>query len=95
MRTREKCKEYLCRDYVPQGKSLESMTCRVLHLCKYCYRSKFPKRKMWNLPEARHGSEKVLTPSDRRHIERSQFEYMEIFLWDPEFYYEWLDAIYD
>ena len=50
---------------------------------------------MWNLPANRHGSEKVLSPSERRHIERSQFEYMEIWLWEPEFYYEWLDAVYD
>jgi hypothetical protein len=49
---------------------------------------------MWNLPANRHGSEKVLSPLERRLLERSQFEYMEIFLWEPEFYYEWLDAVY-
>jgi hypothetical protein len=100
-----KCKEYLCNGNVPEVKKgalttqrqIEAFACRQLQMCRYCYRYLIqpPARKMWNLPENRHGSEKVFTPSDRRHIERSQFEYMEIFLWEPEFYYEWLDAFYD
>ncbi|MEW6025893.1 MAG: hypothetical protein AB1599_01170 [Planctomycetota bacterium] len=105
---RERCREHMpcgtgCPGYVPQVKQgalttqrqLEAFTCSLMHLCRKCYRQKFPIRKMWNLPENRHGSEKVLTPAERKHIQRSQFEYMEIYLWEPEFYYEWLDALYD
>ena len=96
---RERCREYLpqgggCRGYVPGGKGLESFACQLLHLCKYCSRMKFPKRKPSNLPENRHGSEKVLTHSDRRYLESRQFDGMEVWLWEPEFYYEWLDALY-
>jgi len=46
---KERCREYLpcgagCPGYVPQGKSLESLAARLMHLCRYCYRAKFPKR---------------------------------------------------
>jgi len=107
-KTRERCREYLpqgggCRGYVPSVKKgalttqrqLESWTCQQMHLCRNCYRERFPKREMWNLPENRHGSEKVLTPSERRYLESSQFDGMEVWLWEPEFYYEWLDALYE
>src|SRR3989304_607283 len=92
---RNKCKE--CGKSVPRVKQgelttqrqIEAFACQSLHLCRYCYRMKFPVRPMWNLPAVRHGSEKVLTPSLRRYLESRQFEGMEVWLWEPEFYYEW------
>ena len=103
--SKERCREYIpaqpgipahgCRGYVPGGKSMESFACQQMHLCRKCYLEKFPRRKMWNLPANRHGSEKVLTASERQYLASRQFEGMEVWLWEPEFYYEWLDALYE
>jgi len=90
-----KCKEYLCNGKVPKGKSLESFACQSLHLCKYCYRMKFPKRKMWNLPVCRQGSQKLLSYGERRYLERRKYDALAIFLWSPEFFYEVMDALDD
>ncbi|MBI4711970.1 MAG: hypothetical protein HY762_01485 [Planctomycetes bacterium] len=45
------CKE--CGKRVPGGDSDMSFYCQQLHLCRYCYNAKFPKREMWNLPPVR------------------------------------------
>jgi hypothetical protein len=92
MKDLRKCTE--CGKPVASGNTMVSYAARKMGYCKRCYLDFYPKRPMWKLPAARHGSQKVFTPSERKYIERSQFEYMEIFLWEPEFYYEWLDAFY-
>lgn len=47
----EKCRE--CGADVPRGRSLISITCQILNLCRYCYGMKFPERKRHHLPSTR------------------------------------------
>lgn len=80
------CKE--CGKRIYRGKSLMAWYGWVLRLCRYCYRAKFPRRKMWDLPPLRLGSERLLSWDDRRRRERRGFNPM---LWSPEFRKEWLE----
>ena len=85
--TRERCREYLppengkpergCLNFVPQGKSFEATAARLMHLCKYCYRARFPKRGPSNLPACRKGSQRLLTPWEKEEIEKRSFGWMD------------------
>ena len=78
---REECRE--CgRLITAQGIAQEKGYCRG------CYRRQVD-RPRWNLPAARRGSERVLTPNDRYEMEKRQFEGMEQLLWSKDFLAEW------
>jgi len=88
----EKCKEDRCRGKVPRNtKSLESWTCHLLGLCRYCYRMKFNHGQPSNRPsgQARISSQRPLSYDDRTYLEERAFEGMERFIWSPGFYRDW------
>lgn len=74
---KEKCREDKCNSPVPQGKSWIARICRLLHLCRYCYRMKFPEPAPINLPACRRGSQRIFTPWERQQIERRSFGYLD------------------
>jgi len=89
----QKCKEDRCRGKVPRNtKSLESWTCKILGLCRYCYRMKFNHGRPSNRPssgQARISSQRHLSYDDRTYLEERAFEGMEPLIWRPEFHREW------
>ncbi len=89
----DKCKEDLCRRRVPTNtRSLESWTCHLLGLCRYCYRMRFNHGEPSNRPSsgpARISSQRPLSYDDRIYFEERAFEGMERFIWAPKFYREW------
>jgi len=87
----ERCREELCTGLVPQGKSLRDRTCRILHLCRYCYRMKFPKRGPSNLPPCRHGSQRLMTPWEKAQLEKRQLPNPDETNWTPKRYAKWMD----
>ena len=64
-----KCREELCRGRVPQGKSIISLACRMLGVCRYCYNGMFPEHGRQYFPNPRwwvnHAWVKVFTPEER------------------------------
>ena len=66
-----KCKE--CGKRIPQRNNQVNFACQALGYCRRCYLERFPKRPMWDLPPLRQGSERLLSWSDSREMERAGF----------------------
>ena len=103
---RERCREYLpcgagCTGHVPKVKDgaltterqLEAFACLLLHLCRYCYRMRFPERPETDKPKKQ--GKRCLTPYEREFHEKRQFEGMETLIWSPEFHRDWKDYLKD
>lgn len=67
-----------------------NFACQMLNLCRRCYRERFPRRPMWNLPPLRQGSERLLSWDERRHLEAAGFN---MTLWSEDFRREYLDYL--
>lgn len=74
-----------CGNKLPQGRGKTSFYCRLIGLCRYCYRHKFPqhRRKSVMRPDGPY----FLSYGERRRRERKSFD---VTLWSPEFYDEWM-----
>jgi hypothetical protein len=71
-----------CGGNLPRGKGRVSFYCRLIGLCRYCYRHKFPKRGRPKWPPISSGSERLLSWDERRYMERAGFNPE---VWSPEF----------
>jgi hypothetical protein len=84
---RNACKE--CGQRLPTKKAgLVNLACRMLGLCRYCYRAKFSRQ-----GGIRQVYQKHLTPWERAQALRRQFEGVEVLIWSPDFYQEWLQYV--
>ena len=76
----ERCHD--CGKSLPKGKSMNTWYCQTIGLCRYCYRHKFPKRGKPKWSPISQGSQRLLSWSELRWMERSDFNEE---VWSPEF----------
>jgi len=77
-----------CGKPLPKGKSLKTWYCRTIGLCRYHYRHKYPRRGRPNWPPISSGSERFLSWTELREMERKGFNPE---VWSPEFRAEMRD----
>ncbi len=82
----ERCHD--CGGNLPKGKGLQSFYCQMIGLCRYCYRHKYRRRGRPKWAPISSGSERILSWSELREMERKGFNEE---VWSPEFREEMRD----
>jgi len=82
----ERCQE--CGGKLPTGRSERTWRCRLIGLCRYCYRHKFPRRGRPRWGAISRRSEPILSYYERRKKEQKAFDTT---CWSPKFYSQWIE----